>query len=272
MQFGTGEMSQVIFCKTRFQDRGYASYNDYFKLVEWAGYPIIYVDQLDPQSDNTYIVTPLNDEWMTGWKQPKARIIHWEFEWRWDERANWKEPEGVARVWHIDKWFADQFGFEYVPVGSDERLNEIGSLYPHEKIYDVAIMSYQTNRRQAMTIQLKNEGLRLSPVNNLWGRNRSDALLRSYCMVHTHQNDNAPGIASLRWAIAAAHKLPMISETVYDRGIFGYSSMVQSDFEHLARFTTNMLRDKMHLNDYGLALHDLLCVEKNFRRLVDAHV
>lgn len=265
-------MGEVIFCKTRYQDVGYASYNDLWKLVEWAGYLIIYVDQIDPQSDNTYIVTPLNDEWLAGWKYPKATIIHYELEWRTDWRASVNEPPGVAEVWAIDKWYAEQIGARYVPVGSDERLNELGSQYPHEKIYDVAVMSYQTHRRQVITSQLENAGLRLAPVSGLWGRQRSDALLRSWCMTHTHQNDNMQGVASLRWALAAAHHLPMITETVNDRGIFGYTYMVQSDYEHLAAFTVNMLRDKARLRDYGEALHSLLCIENTFRKVIEAHV
>lgn len=272
MQFGVGEVSKIIFCKTRYQDIGYVSYSDLWRLVELSGYKTIYVDELDPYSDNTYIVTPLNSEWLNGWNNPTAQIIHLEMEWRWDERATWKEPPGVKRVWHIDKWFADQFGFEYVPIGSDERLNELGTQYPSQKRYDVAVLSYQTHRRQLITAQLENLGLRLAPISGIWGRLRSDILLSSYAMVHTHQVDNAPGIASLRWAIAAAHHLPMISETVNNRGIFGYSCMVQADYPHLAAFTLNMLKDKMRLSDYGEALHSLLCVENTFRKVIEKNV
>lgn len=275
-------MGDVIFCKTRFQggwnestqkfEGGYASYNDFWNLVKWAGYETIYVDQLDPQSDNTYIVTPLNDEWINGWQNPKAQIIHWELEWRWDERANWKEPPGVSRVWHIDAYFAAKFGFDYVPIGSDEKLNELGSQYPSKKRYDVALLSYQTPRRQKVTAQLENEGLRLAPISGVWGRMRSDVLLSSECMVHVHQVENAPGIASLRWALAAAHSLPMITESVEDSGIFGYSYMRQADYDFLAKFTYYIVQDKRRLVDYGLALHNLLCRDQTFKKVVDANV
>jgi len=266
-------MSEVIFCKTRYQDKGYQSYSDLWRLVELAGYPIIYVDQLDPQSDNTYIVTPLNDEWLQGWQNPKAQIIHWEFEWRTDWRAEVDEPQGVARVWHIDPYMGKQTGFEYVPVGSDDLLNECTHIWPLTRIVDVAIMSYQTPRRQLITQQLEGLGLKVArPVSGEWGTARSTTLLSSACMVHTHQLEAAPGIASLRWAIAAAHRLPMITETVKDRGIFGYSCMVQSDYEYLAAFTAHMLKDRVQLVEYGEALHNLLCVENTFRKVIEAHV
>jgi len=276
-------MGEIIFCKTRFQgswneqtqafEGGYASYHDFWQMVKWAGYKSIWVDELDPQSDNTYIITPLNDEWLSGWpKHHTAEIIHWEFEWRWDERKSWQEPPGVNRVWHIDKWFAEKYGFEYVPMGGDERLNEVGQNYPADKLYDVAVMSYQTYRRQQITAQLENAGLRLAPISGLWGRRRSDALVRSHVMVHTHQIAEAPGVACLRWAIAAAHRLPLITETVKDRGIFTKSYMPMADYQYLAQFARDQLKDFRTLNNYGLALHSLLCRDYTFKRAVDSHV
>lgn len=265
-------MADVIFCKTRYQDIGYASYNDLWKMVELAGYPVIYVDQLDPTSDNTYIVTPLNDEWTAGWQQPRARIIHWELEWRTDWRADVDEPMGVREVWAVDRWYAKQIGARYVPVGSDERLNEVGSGYPADKLYDVSLLSYQTHRRQVITAQLEQAGIRLAPVSGLWGRQRSVALLQSRTMVHVHQHDHMQTIAPLRWALAAAHRLPMITESIADRGIFGYSTMVQAEYDFLAAFTVNMIKSNVLLNDYASALHSLLCKEFTFKKVVDAHV
>lgn len=264
-------MSQVIFCATDFYLRGgYRSYTDFFKLVELAGYPLIPLSQLDPQSDNTYIVTPLNDEWLAGWQQPRARIIHWELEWRTDWRAEVNEPPGVADVWASDPWYATQIGARYVPVGGDERLNEVGVSIA--KQYDVSLLSYQTHRRQLVTAQLVQQGLTLAPIGNLWGRYRSAVLVESRAMVHVHQHDQMPTIAPLRWCLAAAHRLPMITETVQERGLFSYSYMVQANYDFLAEFTKHMLQDKHRLNDYAEALHELLCRHYTFKKVVDANV
>lgn len=275
-------MSDIIFCKTRYQDtvvhvdpdgkehKGYGSYLDLWHMVEWNKYPLIYVDQIEPESDNTYIFSPANGETTNGWPNAKAEIILWQLEWQLTTEHN--TPSGVRRVWASDAWFAKEHGYEYVPMGSDERLNELGNQYPAQKRYDVAILSYQTHRRQAITAQLEQSGLRLAPISGVWGRLRSDVLLSSYAMVHTHQNDNMPTIAPLRWAIAAAHSLPMISETVNDRGIFGYSTMVQADYKFLSAFTVNMLKDKRLLVDYGAALHELLCKEYTFRKVIESNV
>jgi len=264
-------MGEVIFCKTRHQDIGYQSYSDFWAMVQWAGYPIIYVDQLDPQSDNTYIITPLNGEWIDGWKSPKAKIIHWEFEWRTDWRAKVDEPEGVAEVWAMDRWYAAQIGARYVPVGGDDRLNQ-SPVYVSRPQNSIALLNYQTPRRQIITSQLQSLGINITAVSGHWGVDRSIRLSNASAMVHVHQLDNMNTVAGLRWCIAAAHGLAMITETVHDRGIFDYSYMMQSDYVYLASFTKHCLADPRMLADYGRALHQLLCVDYTFRRSVDAHV
>lgn len=266
-------MGDVIFCATQFYlDGGYRSYTDFFKLVELSGYPVIPLSQLDPQSDHTYIITPLNGEWLHGWQQPKARIIHWELEWRTDWRAEVNEPPGVAEVWASDKWYAGKIGAKYVPVGSHYDLNVRETVALPPKIYDVSLLSYQTNRRMGITQELQNKGLKLAPVQNLWGFDRSLSLLQSRVMVHVHQHDNTPGIAPLRWCLAAAHGLPIISENVNDRGIFGYSAMMTSNYQELPAFTRYMLQDRRLMQDYAWALQGLLCEQYTFQKVVEANV
>lgn len=265
-------MSRIIFCATQFYlDGGYASYRDFFKLVELAGYPVIPLSQLDPQSDNTYIITPLNSEWLDGWDNPSAHIIHWELEWRIDWRADVDTPRGVAETWVSDKAYAQRIGARYVPMGGDARINECPELYP-SKVYDVALLSYQTPRRQVITRQLQECGLSIAPNSGLSGYVRSTVLNQSHVMTHTHQEDTTKGVAPLRWCIAAAHKLPIITEMIPDRGIFTPSYMVQAEYGYLAAFTAQMLHDKRLLSDYAGALHQLLCVDYTFRAGVEKHV
>lgn len=269
-------MSDVIFVATQFYlDGGYRSYVDFFRLVELAGYPIIPLSQMDASdASKTYIVTPLNDEWLNGWPGAKARIIHWELEWRWDWRADVNEPPGVAEVWASDKLFAISIGAKYVPMGSDERLNEdypLGTAANTGKRYDVAQVSYQVPRRQAITQRLKAEGLSVAQNENLWGLERSAVLCQSKVMVHVHQHETAPGVAPLRWCLAATHKLPLITETIPDRGIFGYSYLLMTSYNFLPEFTAMVVRDSYgRLQDFGLALHNLLCRDLTFRKSVEA--
>jgi len=265
-------MGDIIFCATDYYlQGGYVSYKDFFRLAKLAGYPVIPLSQLDPQSDNTYIVTPLNGEWEQGWQSPKAHIIHWELEWRYDWRALVDTPPGISETWVSDKAYAERIGARYVPMGSDARLNECNEVAPH-LLYDVSLLSYQTPRRQVITEQLQALGLHIAPNSGLQGWPRSMVLVQSKAMVCVHQTESGKGVAPLRWCLAAAHGLPLITETIPDRGLFGYSYMVESDYAHLAEFTAHMLKDERMLAGYGLALHNLLCRDYTFRKAVESHV
>lgn len=277
-------MSDVIFCKTRWQDQGYGPYQDYFRLVELSGYPICYVDEIDPQSDHTYIITPLNGEWMAGWQQPRARIIHYELEWRTDWRAEADEPPGVAACWTMDAHYARQIGAKYVPIGSYPDLAgywDVNTLdgtkervwrqpqWTLPKQYDVALLAYLgPARRQKMVQRLIQRGLEIAP--NGWGANRHQWLQESRAMLHVHQHEHIQGVACLRWAIAAAYRLPVITEALWDGGIFhDRVHMLVANYDALANYASIWIKTNM-LAGIGEALYDLLCTERTFRRQVEA--
>lgn len=264
-------MADIIFVRTR---HNYGSYVDFFRLAELSGYPIIYFDQI-PQHDSkdvTFIVSPVNGEWNDipkGWLQ--AKLILWQLEWNWDGEHN--TPACVNEVWNSDKAHAEKSGFKYVPMGSHSGLNVgINWTMGLAPLYDVAQISYQTHRRQIITAQLENSGLKLAPMQSLWGINRSEALMQSRVMLHIHQREDTKGIAPLRWCLAAAHGLPIITETIPDVGIFDARYMMQARYETIASFTAQALQDANMLADYAASLHRLLCEEWTFKRSVEANV
>lgn len=275
-------MSDVWFVKTRYQDIGYVPYQDWFKLAELSGYPTCYLDEMDVHdASKTYIITPLNGEWIGGWPDAKARVILWELEWRRDWRAEIDTPPGVAETWASDKAYAEKIGARYVILGSHADL--AAPLIPKENAhleeawlqelpqYDIAFMAYlDPSRRKHLYNELTLTGLRFAP--NGWNDQRHIALKRSRLMVHIHQWDNLPYIAPLRWCIAAAYSLPLISESVVDRGKFGYGHFMTADYDHLVPFTLQWLRPENAnvLADYGRALHGFLCKENTFRKCVEA--
>lgn len=265
-------MGDVTFLRTR---HNYDSYGDFWRLVELSGYPTIYFDEL-PQhdaSDKTFIGTPVNGEWQHWTKADvRGRLILYQLEWNIDGQHN--TPAAASEVWCGDKWAAETSGFKYVPLGSDCRLNSAAYAQGYEpsKQYDVSQIAYQTPRRQVITHQLEGQGLRLAANDNLWGLVRSVALVQSRLMLHVHQFDNMPTIAPLRWCLAAAHHLPMISESVNDRGVFGYSHMLTSDYAHLPAFVAHMLKDQKTLDEQAAALHNLLCRDWTFKKMVEASV
>lgn len=269
-------MNDVVFCKTRWQDEGYHPYNDFFRLVELSGYPVIYVDELDPQSDCTYIVTPLNGEWQDGWDNPRARIIHYELEWRTDWRADEDAPPGVAEVWTIDAHYAQQIGAKYVPIGSHPDLAgywDAGHVWRQpacsgQPLWDVAMLAYIVPRRERIAQDLRQRGLTI--FSGAWGAERHLALCRSRTMLHVHQHGHIKGVACLRWALAAAYKLPVITEDLWDGGIFrDRVHMLVVNYHNLANCVNVWTRNGML---YGMAeaLHRLLCHDRTFRRNIEA--
>lgn len=264
-------MSDITFLRTRHE---YGSYVDWFKLVELSGYPVVYFDEL-PQHDapdKTFIGTPINGEWNHWTKADvQGRLILYQLEWNVDGKHN--TPAAVSEVWCGDKWAAETSGFKYVPLGSDCGLNPFSVVQDAiDKEYDVSMLSYQTNRRQHITNELYKGGVTYPNPQGLWGYDRSKTLMQSRLMLHVHQFDNMPTIAPLRWCLAAAHHLPMISERVSDRGIFGYTHMMTSDYAHLPAFVAHMLKDPRTLEDQAAALHNLLCHEYTFKTMVQLHV
>lgn len=276
-------MSDPIFARTRHQ---YDSYQDFWRLVELSGFDTCYVDEIDAASDHTYIYTPNNGETMHGWPDARARIIWYQLEWETHPNDTGPLPPGVAEKWTMDKWHADQIGAQYVPIGSHAELaGYVGvnvdtgddvytpqnpdGFYP--KQFDVAYMAYMgPPRRQNIMNAISRKGLRASP--NGWGYARHDYLRYSRAMLHVHQHETVPGVAALRVALAAAYSLPYISEQVADQGIFSHTNMLFSDYAHLADFAQQWVRDNKSrmLDDYGRALHQLLCVEKPFRYWIEA--
>lgn len=266
-------MTEPIFVKTRYQDVGYHSYNDFWKLVELSGYSTCYVDQIDAYDPRKiYIITPLNDEWLQGWPGALARIIHFELEWRWDWRANVNEPPGVKEVWCGDKAYAQRIHADYVPLGSHAGLNELPNM-PRHPYYDLCFMGYRDPARRAFLLrEIAGTGLTIAPDG--WGVRRSEIMLQSACMAIIHQIDKANGIAPLRMCIAAAHRLPVITEVVDDAGIFTNAFMMQCDYATLPYFLHDRIKDKdrQRFEDRGHALFDYLCHDYTFRMSIDSNL
>lgn len=251
----------------------YDSYSDLMKLIELSGYPLIFYEEIDPDSDNLYILTVLNGEINeNGWgDKPRATIILLDLEWRLKESDYaWSEsdltlPKGVSRVWAADKWYAERIGAQYVPIGSHVGL--VGTAVTEDR-FDLAPLSYRTNRRNAAFGQMQDMGLTLAP--NSWGEERDAVIKASSAIVHVHQHDRIPTVAPLRYALAAAYHKPLISEAVHDRGIFE-KAVLYSDFAALPDYTALMVRRYSDLLQRKAdELHELLVIKNSFRGFVEA--
>lgn len=270
-------MADVYFCRT---DYHYPSYDDFFRLVTLSGYPIIPLSEIDPtDAGKTYIVTPLNGEWLNGWPDAKAQIIHWDLEWRLDRE--YPRIPGIARTWASDQWYARKVGCQYVLLGSHAGLagymtEDIPlwvSIEPQRKsfAYDVCLMMYQGPYRRSYLInKLKLNGLRIAPDG--WGFERCQNINSSKAMVHIHQHDSISTVAPLRFALAAAYKIPLISETLQDSGPFNRETVLTFEYDNLPQqvslWTTQY--SERGLYHWGWALNDLLCQDWTFGKCVEA--
>lgn len=254
-------MSGVIFARPRWN---YDSYQDLYSLIALSGYPLVYFDEIDPASDNCYVMTIRNGENENGWSgDVRARIVLYDLEWRLDGQD--KPISGVAEVWAADQWYARQIGARYVMLGSHPGLHPWSS-DTADKAIDVTMLAYMGPwRRQVIYGQLAAHGLVLG--RNGWGEERARTLMQTRAMLHVHQHDHVATIAPQRFALAAAYRLPLISETVCEPGVFK-DAVLWSDYNALAQFTAEKVHDS-GLTVYGEALHQLLCVERTFRKCID---
>lgn len=254
-------MTDPIFVKTRHV---YSSYQDFWKLVELAAFPVCFIDEMQPDSDNTYILPVRNGECDAGWPGARARIIHWHAEYHVDY-----EPLPDVELWSPDAWHAEHIGGRYVPMGSDARLAD-GPVVKHAPDYDLAFIAYMIPRRTDIVHQLAQRGVRLSPPS-AWGNERHKVLTHATAYLHVHQTDYAPAVPALRMVVAAAYSLPVITETPAQRGIFDMGYMLTSDHRYLAEFAWmwSVKEKGGFLADLGRSIHGLLCDQVPFRRSVE---
>lgn len=256
-------MSNIIFARPRHD---YASYADLYRLIELSGFPLCFIDEIDPASDNAYVITILNGEVPAdGYPDARARIALWDLEYHLD---------GVPALpgveyWAADKWYAERIGARYVPMGSHPGL--CPERTPKQNVYDVAFIGYFDGvpRRQVIRKQLAAAGLHLSPLL-AWGDERHAILRNSAAYLHVHQLENAPAIPPLRMVVAAAYALPVITEACSDAGMFK-RHILQADYGYLARATVVWTRQdwEKELLPRGMSLHQKLCVERTFRKSVE---
>jgi len=247
----------IVFARPRHE---YESYADFWTLVQVSGYPLIFIDEIDPlRADCVYIYS--TPDASHEWAGAKAKIIYWLIEWYGD----YVQKPGIAETWVSNATFAQRLGARFVPLGSHEML---GSMQQLESIYDVAHMSYaDIYRRRLLLDQLIAAGGKVAP--NGWGQARDSILRSSKVMLHIHQFAEYPALAPLRAAIAAAYGLPLITENGWSTA--PYTEAIYAPYDELALVIPKVI----HYGDlsyYRQWIHQLMCHEYRFDKIVEAHV
>lgn len=257
----------ITFVRTRYH---YDPYDDLFKLAELSGYPIVYIDEMDiHDASKVYLITPKNGEW-GDYRKATARLIWWQLEWEFSQEPL---PPGICEKWTPDAWHARRTGARFVPVGSHPGLAPDGQRQQSTFEHDLVFFGYeQPGRRTHVLSQLQQDGITFAP--NGWGDTRHKSLTSARACLHIHQFDNVPTISPLRWAVAAAYGIPIISETVADRSPLGLGDFMMSNYANLAAFAAMHVKDQhpQRLMDYGHALHQKMCVQYPFSHWIERAV
>lgn len=166
-------------------------------------------------------------------------------------------------VWLSDRWLASMDPrTRYVLLGSHPGLaNWNQSRGPFA--WDLAHMSYVTGRRADILARLGRH-FRIAP--NSWGEER-DAILRgSAALLNVHQTA-APVSEPLRIALAAAYRMPYLTEDTQDpHPLEPGRTCLMAPYQDIAdRLESWISRD---LSALGAALGDRLMVEDDFGRSI----
>jgi hypothetical protein len=283
-------MSNITFVRPTHH---YESYHDFWRLVELSGFPTIYENELDITKPGTYIVTPMNGnfiEHMTGsvehWHNTgnaiggqivyqknsglhrRAHIIIWNLErpggsgsvWSYgDECFRWMSTRIADEVWVSDPVLADETQTRYVVLGSHPGLGELSD----DKEFDFCHMSAVNSRRVHIYKNFPEHTI----GQNCWPPERDEVLKKSRFALNVHQ-DNWPFCEPLRIALFAAYGLPVISESLV--GNQPYRGIATASYPDalVTKLKSAIRDDYKHWKAEGLALHHRLCHELPFGPLV----
>lgn len=272
---------EIVFARTRAE---YPSYTDYWALVEACKFPICWIDDIDFQTDNTYIVSPLNGEYRPHRDNCRknaynAKMVSWCLE----------RPSGTNGLAHyrraqkelLDKgyfdevWVSDRFletqcednRIKFVILGSHEAIGDVIQI---KKDFDVIHLSYTTHRRGKIYSELDGHSVKIA--ENAWGEQRHDRLRQTKFMLNIHQDEYGL-IEPLRFALGAAYAIPIITEKCYDaypytRGGDGHC-ILEVEYGDLVGETVKRIHeDYRWLRAMGRRCHRLMVDECRFDKMV----
>jgi len=264
----------IVFCRTRYE---YQSYTDFWRLVELSEFETVWLDELEPGRDACYIVTPRNGELpgvlarLSG--QRRCKFVWWCLE-RPDAQGSVTRGGSIEKeideLWLSDRWLTNLHRLRgwgpvrFVPVGSHKALGRDGN---GNYVYDWTHLSYANERRLAIYDRLPG---RMMP--NCWPPLRDHKLAETMVMVNVHQ-DNWAVIEPLRFALAAAFAMPIVSEYSHDTfpyelGLDVISTQGMGFKETLGFVWHNFSMAK----EYGMRTKAIMTEELTFRHCVEEAV
>jgi hypothetical protein len=275
------------------KDQIYDSYKDLETLITLSGFKIIRVHEIDFSQNILYIVSPLNGE--SYYPHNNVSPIY-------DNNKN-KEKVCSLALWALERPqghgatfspMSDRFGnqfrlFDYVIVSDRHWYNTLiknpsfkdkarylvlGShpdlpdvpVRRDKAIFDFIHLSYLTHRRSIVYDGLIHRGLSAGP--NGWGGARSEAINHSRILLNIHQ-DSMHICEPLRFAIAAAHRIPVFSEKLEDSFPFTHLQdyVDIGEYENWTKIHAALPKNVSY-EPIGQRLFDLLCNKYRFDKTI----
>lgn len=248
----------------KFCIRPYAPYCDLIKLAQLNGYEL---NNEIKDDGAVYICAPIDGsiETQVVALPPRgarrSKVIYWMLERPPLDPAKWvHDIDQWDEIWYHDVVFeAVQFPrARLVRVGSDARLNPHS--FDEKKIYTFAHMSAPLGRRWHTLRHLPGA---TAPI--CWGEERDKVLAMSKYMINIHQ-DTFFYQEPLRFALAAAFKLPLLTEELHP-GNLNADCATQAALQDLLDMARIWFDFNTPVNS-GDALHEFLCHTHSFYRNV----
>lgn len=231
-------------------------------LVDLSNFQTIFIDEIEWDSDNVYLITPLNGELPNPLPPHKCKII-----WLCIERPShyntWKfDRHDIDEIWCCDRNWSERVGARFWTMGSHSKLG----YFEPKKEFDFISNTYDPPRRGVIWTQLND--LKIAPRS--FQRPDLNYAASKICVV-PQQDDPPHAVTPLRFAIAAAYYMPMIyeAETNMEPFVNGLHFW-HVKYDEIAVKTRQLLTEPKLRFDLGANLHKLLCVDTNFRRSVMA--
>jgi hypothetical protein len=242
----------------------YPSYSDFWRLVELGGFStcsLTYAHKNLNNASHTFIfVTPAG---IPDCSNARARCIFWQFEYAGDY-ANQPNHLTCKEQWSSDPHHAACFGAKYVLLGGNPHLAPFFDSDRDPK-WDIVTLSYLTDRRRSMYKQIT--GYNFAPdYPGHDTKERHEQLYNSRCLLHVHQHDE-PAIAPIKMALAAAYRLPVVCEAVFDPGPYA-EAILFATYDNLPKAVDAFLQGHTGKEDIGDILHHELCIEHTFEQEV----
>lgn len=193
------------------QGRLYDSYTDYWSLVNLSGFATCGVEEIDRDSNETYILSPPNGNAQAIVAPPhRCKFVCWQLE-RPLSGFDGYAPPGYDAVWVSDLWVADKLREDprvrYVSIGGHPALGGLRGAGPWP--LDFTHQAYVYGRRARIVGGLVAQGWRIG--NACWGTNRDLQLSTSRWGLCLHQ-DELPVIEPLRYTLFGCWGLPLVAE------------------------------------------------------------